>query len=124
MIFLKIQSVSSVTQSYPILCNPMDCSRPGFPVHHQLPELPQIYVHQVGEVIQPSHLLSTPSSPAFNFPSIRVFPNESVLRARWPKCWRFSFSISPSSAYSGLISFRIDSFDLLAVQMTLKIFRP
>ena len=92
---------------------------PGLPVHHQLLELAQTHVHWVGDAIQPSHLLSFLSLPAFNFPSIRVFSNESVLCIRWPKYWTFSFSISPSSEYSGLISFRIDWFDLLAVQGTL-----
>ena len=77
-------------------------------------------VHRVGDAIQPSHPLSFPSPPAFNFPSIRVFSNESVLCIRWPKYWSFSFSISPSSVYSRLTSFRIDWLDLLAVQGTLK----
>ena len=108
---------SSVTQLCPTLCDPMDCSLPGFPVHHQLPGLVQTRVHQVGDAIQPSHpLLLLPSI----FPSIRVFSNESVLCIRWPKYWSFSFSISPSNEYSGLISFRIDWLDLLAVQGTLK----
>jgi len=91
----------------------------GFPVHHQLPELTQAHVHQVGDAIQPSHPLSSPS-PASIFPSIRVFSNESVLCIRWPKYWSFSFSINPSNEYSGLISFRVDWLDLLAVQETLK----
>ena len=108
---------SSVTQLCPTLCDPMDCSLPGFPVHHQLPGLVQTRVHQVGDAIQPSHpLLLLPSI----FPSIRVFSNESVLCIRWPKYWSFSFIISPSNEYSGLISFRIDWLDLLAVQGTLK----
>ena len=93
---------------------------PGFPVHHQPPELAQTHVHRVGDAIQPSHPLLSPSPPAFNFPSIRVFSNESAFRIRWPKYWNFSFSISPSSEYSGLISFRMDWLDLLAVQGTLK----
>ena len=97
-------------------CDPMDCSMPGFPVHHQLPELAQIHVYWVSDAIQPSHLLSSPSSPASIFPSIRVFSNESVLRIRWPKYWNFSFSINPSIEYSGLISFKIDWFDFFAVQ--------
>ena len=96
----------SVTQSCPILCDPMDCSMPDFLVHHQLPELTQTHVHLIGNAIQPSHpLLSLLPSI---FPSIRVFSNESVLCIRWPKYWSFSFSISPSNEYSGLISFRID----------------
>ena len=111
---------SSVTQSCPTLFNPMDCSMPGLPVHHQLTELTQIHVHRVGEVIQSSHPLSSPSPPAFNLSQLRVFSNESVLRIRWPKYWTFSFSISPSSEYSGLISFRIGWLDLLAVQGTIK----
>ena len=98
------------------LCDPMDCSMPGFPVHHQLPELAQIRVHQDGDAIQLSHPLSSPSPP----PSIRVFSSESVLRIKWPKYWSFSFSISPSNEYSGLISFRIEWSDLLAVQGTLR----
>ena len=97
----------------------MDCSTPGFPAHHQLPELALTHVHQDGDAIQPSHPLSSPS-PAFNIPSIRVFSNESVLRIRWPKYWSFNFSISPSNEYSGLISFRMDWLDLLALQGTLK----
>ena len=92
----------------------MDCSMPRFPVHHQIPELAQTHVHRVGDAIQPSHRLSSPSPPAVNLPIIRVFSSEPVLRIRWPKYW--SFSISPSNKYSGLISFRIDWFDLLAVQ--------
>ena len=108
---------SSVTQSCPVLCNRMDCSMPGFPVYHQLPKLAQTHVHRAGDAIQPSHpLLLLPSI----FPSIRVFSNESVLHIRWPKYWSFSFSISPSNKYSGLISFRKDWLDLLAVQGTLK----
>ena len=93
---------------------------PGFPVHHQFPELPQTHVHRVSDAIQPSHSLSSPSPPAFNFPSIRVFSNELVLHIRWPKYWSFSFSISPSSEYSGLIFFRMDWFELSAVQGILK----
>ena len=77
------------------------------------------HVHRVGDAIQPSHPLLSPSLPAFN-PSIRVFSNESVLRIRWPKYWSFSFSISPSNEYSGLTSFRMDWLDLLPVQGTLK----
>ena len=96
----------------------MDCRTPGFPVHCQLPELTQTPVHQVGDAIQPSHPLSSPFPPAFNLPTTRVFPNESVLRMRWPKYW--SFSISPSSEYSGLTAFRMDWLDLLVVQGTLE----
>ena len=106
---------SLVAQSCPILCDPMDCSTPGFPVHHQLPEFTQTHVHQICDVIQPSHPLSSPSPP-----SIRVFSNESTLHMRWPEYWSFSFSIIPSKEISGLISFRRDWLDLLAVQGTLK----
>ena len=108
---------SSVAQSCPTLCDPMNCSTPGHPVHHQLPEFTQTHVHQVGDAIQPSHPLSSlfllPPIP----PSIRVFSNESTLHMRWLKYWSFSFSISPSNEHPGLISFRLD---LLAVQGTLK----
>ena len=110
----------TVTQSCPTLCNPMDCSTPGFPVLHHLPELAQTHVHWVGDAIQPSHPLSSLLLPPSIFPSIRVFSNESVLHIRWPKYWSFSFSISPSNEYSGLISFRMDWLDLLSVQGTLK----
>ena len=111
---------SSVTQSCPTLCDPMDCSMPGFPVHHQLPELTQTHVHQVSDAIQPSHLLSPPSPPTFNLSQHKGFSSESVLHIRWPKYWSFSFSISPSNEYLRLISFMIYWFDLLAVQGTLK----
>ena len=102
-------------------CDPMDCSTPGFPVHHQLPEFTQTHVHF--ESVMPSNnlilchpLLLLPSV----FPSIRVFSNETALHIRWPKYWSFSFNISPSNEHSGLISFRMDWLDLLAVQGTLK----
>ena len=95
------------------LCDPMDCSTPGCPVHHQLPEFTQTHVHWVNDAIQPSHPLLSPSPPAFIFPSIRVFSNESVLHIRWPKYWSFSFSISPSNEYSGLISFMMYWLDSL-----------
>ena len=98
----------------------MDCSTPGFPVLHHLPELAVTNNHWVSEAIQPSHPLSSPSPPVFYLSSIRVFSNESLLCIMWPKYWSFAISISPSNAYSGLISFRIDWFDLLAVQGTLK----
>ena len=111
---------SLVAQLCPFLCDPMECSTPGFPVHQQLPELAQTHVHQVSDTIQPSHRLSPLLLLTSIFSSIRVFPNESVLCIRWPKYGSFSFSISPSNEYSGLISFRIDWFDLLAVQGTLK----
>ena len=108
----------SVAQSCPTVCDPMGCSTPGLPVHYQLPELPQTHVHWVSDAIQPSHPLSSPSPPALNLSSIRVFSNESVLRIRWPKYWSFSFSISPE--WIGLSLFRMDWLDLLAVQGTLK----
>ena len=99
----------------------MNCSTPGLPVHHQQhPEFTQTHVHRVGDAIQPSHplrpLLLLPPIP----PSIRVFSNESTHHMRWPKYWSFSFSISPSNEHPGLISFRVDWLDLLAVQGTLK----
>ena len=97
----------------------MDCSTPGFPVHHQLLEHTQTHVHWVGDAIQPFHPLSSPSLQSI-FPSIRVFSKESVLHIRWPEYWSFGLSISPSKEYSGLISFRMDWLDLLVVQGTLK----
>ena len=103
---------SSVSQLCPTLCDPMNCSTPGLPVHHQLPEFTQTHVHRASDAIQPSHPLSSPS-PAPIPPSIRVFSNESTLRMRWPKYWSFSFSISPSNEQPGLISFRMDWLDLL-----------
>ena len=111
---------SSVTQLCPTLCDPMNRSTPGLPVHHQLPEFTQTHVHWVSDAIQPSHPLSSPSPPAPIPPSIRVFSSESTLRMRWPKYWSVSFSISPSNEHPGLISFRIDWLDLLAGQGTLK----
>ena len=100
---------SSVAQSCPILCDPMNRSTPGLPVHHQLPEFTQTHGHRVHYAIQPSQP-----------PSIRVFSNESTLCMRWPKYWSFSFSIIPPEEIPGLISFRKDWLDLLAVQGTLK----
>ena len=98
----------------------MDCNTQCFPVHHQLGKLTQTHVHRVNDAIQPSHPLLSPSPPTSIIPSIGVFSNESVLPIRWPKYWSFSFNISPSNEYSGLISFRMDQLDLLAVQGTLK----
>ena len=115
LLYLKqiISKFSSVTQSCLTLCNPMDCSTPGFPVHHQLPELAQTQVNLVSDAIQPPHPLSSPAPPAFNLSQHQgLF--QWVLCIRWPKDWSLSFSISPSSEYSGLTSFRIDWFDLLA----------
>ena len=111
---------SSVTQLVPTLCDPMNRSTPGLPVHHQLPEFTQTHVHQVRDAIQQSHPLSSPSPPAPITPRIRVFSNESTLRMRWPKYWSFSFSIIPSKEIPGLISFTMDWLDLLAIQGTLK----
>ena len=105
----------SVAQSCLTLCDPMNHSTPGLPVHYQLLESTQTHVHWVGDAIQPSHPLSSPSPP-----SIRVFSNESVLRIRWPKYWSFNFNISPSNEHPGLISFRMDCLDLFVVQGTLK----
>ena len=96
----------------------MNRSRPGLPVHHQLPGCTQTHVHRVGDAIQLSHPLSSPSAP--NPSRHQGLSNESTLSMRWPKYWSFSFSISPSSEHPGLISFRMDQLDLLAVQGTLK----
>ena len=110
----------SVPQSCPTLCDPMGCSMPGFPVHHQLPSL--LKLMSIKLMIPSNHLilccplLLLPSI----IPSIRGFSNESVLCIRWPKYWSFNFRVSPSNKYSGLISFRLDWLDLLAVQGTLK----
>ena len=111
---------SSVAQSCLTICDPMDCKTPNFPVHHQVPEFTQTHVYCVSDAIQPSHPLSSPSPPISIFSSIRVFSNESVHHIKWPKYWSISFSISPSNEYSGLISFRMDWLDLLAIQETLK----
>ena len=98
----------------------MNCSLQGLPVQHQLMESTQTHVHWVCDAIQPTHPLSSPSPPAFNIPSIRVFSSELVLHIRWPKYWSFTLSTRPSSQHSGLISFRMDWMHLLAVQGTLK----
>ena len=111
---------SSVDQSCLTLYDPMDWSMPGFPIHHQLPELAKTHVHQVSDAILPSNHLSSPSPPTFNLCSIRVFSNELAVGIRWPKYWSFGFSISPSNEYSGLIYFRMDWLDVLAVQGTLR----
>ena len=105
---MKSVQFSSATQSWPTLCHPMDCSMSSFPIYHQLLEFTQTHVHWVSDAIQPSHPLLSPSLPPSIFPSIRVFSNESVCCIRWPKYWSFSFSISSSNEYSGLISFRMD----------------
>ena len=112
---------SSVTQSCPTPCDPMNCSMPGLAVYHQLPEFAQTHAPWVGDAIQPSHPLSSPSSPAFNLSQHQgLFKSRSVLHIRWPKYWSFRFNISPSNEHSGLISFRMDCVGLLAVQGTLK----
>ena len=113
--FSSVQSLSCVQ-----FCDPMDCSKPGIPVHHQLPEFTQTRVHWVGDAIQPSHPLSSPSPPAFNHSQHQGLSYESAFHIRWPKYWSFSLNISPSKKQSGLISFRMDWFYLLAVQGTLK----
>ena len=108
-------SFSLLSQWCLTLCNPMDCSKPGLPVNHQLLESTQTHVHRVSDGIQASHpLLLLPSI----FPRIRVFSNELVLHIRWPNYWSFSFNISPSNEHPGLISFRMDWLNLLAVQGT------
>ena len=106
---------SSVAQLCPTLCDPMNRSRPGLPVHHQLSEFTQTHVHRVGDAIQPSHPLSSPSPPAPNPSQHQSLFNESTLRMRWPKYWSFSFSISTSNDHPGLVSFRMDWLDLLEV---------
>ena len=110
---------SSVAQLCPTFCNPMDCSTPGLPVHHQLPELTQTPVHWLSDAIQPSHPLSSPSPAAFNLSQHQGLFQWVSSSIRWPEYWSFSFSISPTKEYSGLISFRIDWLNL-AVQGTLK----
>ena len=110
----------SVAQSCSTLCNPMDCSTPGFPVHHQLLELAQTHVHRVDDAIQPSHPLSSPSPPAFNLSQHQGLFQWFSSSHQVAKYWSFSFNISLSNEYTGLISFRMDWLDLLAVQGTLK----
>ena len=117
--FLEVQ-FSSAAQSCPTLCNPMNCSTPGLPVHHQLPEFTQIHVHRVSDAIQPSHPQSSPSPPAPNpsqHQSLFQWVNSSHQVA---KVLEFSFSIIPSKEIPGLISFRMDWLELLAVQGTPK----
>ena len=118
-IFSSIQ-FSSVTLSCPALWDPMDYLTPGLPVHHQLPEFTQNHVHWIGDAIQPSHALLSPSLPTFNLSQHQGFSSESIPCFRWPKYWSFSFSISSSNEYAGLTSFRMDWLDPLAVQVTLK----
>ena len=111
--------LSSVTQSCPTVCDPMNCSMPDLPVHHKLPEFTQTHAHRWCHPAISSSAVSFSSCPIIP-PSIRVFTQESTLHMRWPKYWSFSFSISPPNEHTGLISFRMDWFDLLAVQGTLK----
>ena len=111
---------SSVTQSCLTLCDPMDCSTPGFPVYQQLPELASTHVHWVSDAIQPIHPLSFPSPPAFNLSQHQGLFQWVSSSHQVAKDWSFSFSISPSNEYSGMISFRVDRLALLAVQGTLK----
>ena len=111
---------SLVAQSSLTLCDPMNRSTPGLPVHHQLPEFTQTHVHRVSDAIQPSHPLSSPSPPAPKPSQHQGLFYESTLRMKWPKYWSFSLSIIPSSEHPGLVSFRMDWLDLLAVQGTLK----
>ena len=115
----RYKGFSSVTQSCPTLCDPMNRSMPGLPVHHQLLEFTQTMSI---ELVMPSNhlILCNPLLLPSIFPSISVFSDESALHIRWPKYWSFSFSISPSSEHPGLISSRMDWLDLLAVQGTLK----
>ena len=96
--------IRSVAQSCPTLCDPMNCSMPGLPVHHQLPEFTQTHDHRVSDAIQPSHPLLSPSPPAPNPSQPQSFSNESTLHMRWPEYWSFSFSIIPSKEIPGLIS--------------------
>ena len=112
--------LSSVAQLRPTICNLMNHSTPGLPVHHQLPEFTQTHVHRVSDAIQPSHPLSSPLLLPPIPPNIRIFSNGSTLCMRWPKYWSFSFSIIPSKEIPGVISFRMEWLDLLAVQGTLK----
>ena len=121
---LYASQFSSIAQLCLTLCDPMNCSTPGLPVHHQLPEFIQTHVHGVGDAIQPSHPLSSPSPPAPNPSQHQSLSNESTLHMRWPKYWSFSFSIIPSKEIPGLISFRMVWLDLLAVQGTLKSLLP
>ena len=111
---------SSVAQSRLTLCDPLDCNTPGLPVHHQLPEFIQTHVHGVGDAIQPSHPLSPPSPPAFNLSQHQGLFQWVSSSHQVAKDWSFSFSISPSNEYPGLISFRMGWLGLLAVQGTLK----
>ena len=115
------QSVSSVSQSCPALCNPMNRSTPGLPVHHQLPKSTQTHVHRVGDAIQPSYPLLSPSPHALkSFPASGSFQMSQLFTSGGQKYWSFSFNISPSNELPRLISFKMDWLDILAVQRTLK----
>ena len=118
-IFYSVQFSTVQSLSRGRLCKHMNRSKPGFPVHHQLPESTQTHVHWFGDAIQPSHPLLSPLLLNSIFPRIRIFSNESTLHIRWPKCWSFSFNITPSNGHQGLISFGMDLLDILAVQGTL-----
>ena len=116
----QFSSACSVAESCSTLCDPMVCSPPGFPLHHQLLEFTQIHTHWVSDAIQPSHPLLFPSPLALNLSQHQSLFKWVSSSHQVPKYWSFSFSISPSNEYSGLISFKMDWFDLLAVQETLK----
>jgi len=116
----KAIQFSSVVQSCQTLCNPMNRRVPDLPVHHQLPEFIQTHVHPVGDAIQPSHPLSSPSPPAPTPSQHQGLSTGSTLHMRWPKYWSFSYSITHFKEHPGLISFRMDWLDLLAVQGTCK----
>ena len=118
----RSDQIRSVTQSCPTLCDPMNRSMPGLPVHHQLPEFTETHVHRVSDAISVGNLMLCRPLLLLppTLPSIRVFSNESTLCMRWPKYWSFSFSIIPSKEHPGLMSCRMDWLDLLAVQGTLK----
>ena len=113
---------SSVPQSCPIICDPMDCSTPGFPVHHELLELTQTHVHHVADAIQPSHPLLSPSLPTFNFSQHQGLFQWVGSSHQIAKVLSFSFSFSPSNEYSRLISIRMDWLDLLALQGLSRVF--
>ena len=114
------RDISSVAQLGATLCDPTNCRTAGLLIHQKLLEFTQTHVHWACDAIQTSHPLPSPSSPAPNHSQHQVFSNESALHIRWPKYWIFSFSISPSNEHPGLISFRMDWLDLLAVQGTLE----
>ena len=117
-----LKRMSWIQFSHSVVSNslrPMDYSMPDLPVHHQFPEFTETHIHRVSDAIQPPHPLSSSFPPAFNRSQYQGLYNESALSIRWPKYWSFSFNISPFNEYSGLISFRMDLLDLLAVQGTL-----